>query len=254
MTKNPTGQTFGTLTIGTLNIRDGRNSRLAIAMRCMRQMNVGLGVLTETKISHDMYPHYSEGYTIVCTKSKKRQGGVALFFEQSKDWSVEGTKAFGPNVIRTTLVSGNKRWYIIGAYIPPSEDNGETLNCITQASTTVNNPNLPVILLGDFNVDLNDLREGDSGAVRRAETETLISSMGLTSMRQHFRQNKRHIGRYWTWHQRRAGREEAVTAICDHIFASARADLSNVQIKMPRFVTDHQMLKGVMVLGSTREH
>ena len=252
MTEKPTGDTPTNLTIGTLNIRDGRNTRLAIAMRCMREMRVGLGVLTETKISHDMYPHYAEGYTIVCTKSKSRQGGVALFFEQSKDFSVEGTRAFGANVIRATLVSGRKRWYIIGAYIPPSEVNGETLDCITQASTTVTNPNLPVVLLGVFNVDLDDLRSGEHGAVRRTETETLINSMGLKSMRQHFSQNKWHVGRHWTWFQRRG--DKRAGAICDHIFASTRADFSSVQIKMPRFVTDHYMLKGVMALGSTRDH
>ena len=160
----------------------------------------------------------------------------------------------GPNVIRTTLVSGRKRWHLIGAYIPPSDDTGETLNCITQARTTVNNPNLPVILLGDFNGDFDDLREGEPGAARRAETETLFSSMELTSMRQHFRQSKRNIGRHCTWYQRRSDRVEVVKAICDHILLSTRADISNLQIKMPRFVTDHRMLKGDMVLGSTREH
>ena len=78
--------------------------------------------------------------------------------------------------------------------------------------------------------------------------------MGLTSMRQHFRQSKRHIGRNWTWFQRRTEREGVASAICDHILTSNRADFSNVQLKIPRFVTDHHMLKGEMVLGATRDH
>ena len=41
--------------------------------------------------------------------------------------------AHGPNVISCVLVSGDRRWNILGVYIPPSEDNGETVNYLIEA-------------------------------------------------------------------------------------------------------------------------
>ena len=115
------------LQLGTLNIQDGQRNRLNAALRSMRLMEVDIGILTEMKFSNNKYTKYAEGYTMVGTKTNGRQGRVALFYSDRKDgWVFESTEKFGPNVIRTTLVSGNLRFYIIGLYIPPSEEDGQS--------------------------------------------------------------------------------------------------------------------------------
>jgi exonuclease III len=241
------------LKIATLNIMDARRTRLNAALRCMSQMNVDLGILTETKLSHDKYAKMAFGYAVVATKASATQGGVALFYRKAKGWSLESTRTFGPNVIRTTLVSGQKRWYIIGAYIPPSEEDGSTLECITQARNTVGNHRWPVVVLGDLNVDFENLRENrGEGAERRVETAALMGSLGLRSIRGHFCQRKGLLGRYWTWRQRRQG--VLYGSICDHILTDKRNSFLNCQIKTPRFDSDHRVLIGTMRLQSERHH
>lgn len=242
------------LSIGTLNIINAGRSRLNAALRCMREMNMDLGILTETKLYHTKYSKSCEGYLVEATVSERMKGGVALFYKRDpKGWSIESTKHFGPNVIRATLVSGHKHWNIIGAYVPPSESDGKTLDWITQAWLSRPNNRWPTILLGDLNVDLDKLGDGISdGTDRRVQTATLIDSLGLSSLRNHFRQCQRHLGRFWTWYQVRQGVTHG--AICDHILTDSKSDFTNCQIRIPRFDTDHYMLKCKMTLVSERSH
>jgi Exonuclease III len=202
MAESIPGDDHSSLTIATLNIINAGRSRLNAALRCMREMNVDLGILTETKLYHTKYSKACEGYVVKATVSERMKGGVALFYRRdSKDWSLESTKHFDPNVIRATLVvvSGQKHWTIIGACVPPSECDGKTLDWITQ--TWVSRPNhcWPTILLGDLNVDLDRLGDdtGD-GMDRRVQTAALVDSFGLSNLRNHFRQHQRHLGRFWT--------------------------------------------------------
>ena len=69
------------LRFGTWNIRSGRGEGLITALRAMLQMNVNFGVLTETKVTDNVYPRRFADYTIVATNAvSPHQGGVALFF------------------------------------------------------------------------------------------------------------------------------------------------------------------------------
>jgi exonuclease III len=105
------------------------NVRLETAMRMMRLMNIDTGILTET--------WKAEGYDIISTKAKSsHQGGVAIFYRSSNNWHIEGTKEYGHNVKLAELVSGKKRWILVGAYIPPSEEDGTTLDHIQAATTS----------------------------------------------------------------------------------------------------------------------
>ena len=119
---------YPSIKICTFNIMHRGNAHLEATMRTMRHTNMDLGILTETKLVEDFYTTRCEGYDIVSTKAKsKHQGGVILFYQQSTKWHIEGTNTFSPNVIHAELVSGKMRWTIVGAYIPPSKDNGTTL-------------------------------------------------------------------------------------------------------------------------------
>ena len=183
------------LRLATLNIIDGRRNRLNAALRCMKQMNVDIGLLTETKLSNDRYTKSAEGYRVEGTKADVGKGGVALVYQDSKAWGLESTRTFGPNVIKTTLVSGQRRWYIIGVYIPPSEIDGATLDCVQQAKDATNNARWPTIMLGDLNVDIeNPGGNSREGVERRLETAALVTSMGLRSIISSFRPSKKRLG------------------------------------------------------------
>jgi hypothetical protein len=100
----------------------------------------------------------SNGYNIIVTQATSiYQGGVALFFNNTSIlFIVEGALSFGPNVIQAKRISGNKRWTILGCYIPPSEVNKKALNFLRRALQH-DNYNNKYILLGDLNVNLQDM-------------------------------------------------------------------------------------------------
>jgi hypothetical protein len=63
--------------------------------------------------------------------------------------------------VSCVLVSGERRWNVIGTYIPPSETDGETVNFINEA-VQYRGTKDPYILLGDLNVDVDhpkDIRD-----------------------------------------------------------------------------------------------
>jgi len=245
------------MNICTYNIlaAEGRGSdgcnRLEQVMRCMRLMNIDLGILTETKLVQGCHTVSAEGYDIVASAAKsKHQGGVALFYRKSKNFHVEGTRTFGPNVIGATLVAGRKRWRIVGAYIPPSEVDGSTLDFIqaAAAAAATSSQHIPLILLGDLNVDLKQVDAIINE--RQIETAALLSSLGLTNLNNNFVQRKR-VGD-WTWFQRREGRR--IVRRCDYILATDTESFQALRIKTPRYNSDHRMVMGILRLDYTRQH
>ena len=247
----PPSESF--LRLATLNITDARNARLNAAIRCMKEMRIDIGVLTETKLHHDRYTKSSDGYTVVATKADKSKGGVALVYRKAEGWVLESIRCFGPNVIRAVLVSGQRRFLLVGVYISPSDDPGVTLAFLAEACRPPTNRSWPLLLLGDLNVNFDDLGDMNRiGAGRRLETAALVESLGLSSMRGHFRQRKRWIGRNWTWRQWRSGR--LIGSVCDHILTNRTSVFANCQLKQPRFDTDHNILVGTLRLSSLRHH
>ena len=69
--------------LAMLNIVDARNCRLNAALRCMNQMNIDLGILTEMKLSTDKYTKFAEGYKFVATTADGKKGGVGICYKQS---------------------------------------------------------------------------------------------------------------------------------------------------------------------------
>ena len=64
---------------------------------------------------------------------------------------MEGTTIFGTNVVTFLLMLGERRWYVVGAYVPPN--NGPTMHCVEQAPKAAPK-GVEVIMLGDLNVRL----------------------------------------------------------------------------------------------------
>jgi hypothetical protein len=141
-------------------------------------MNIDIGILTETKLPQ-YHTLYCEDYDITTTEAHSNYiGGVALCVKKSKWYNVEGTCCHGNNVISTQLVSGTKRWLVIGAYIPPSETNMATINHIESAIEMGYVLGIPIILLGDLNVDLS-CKDFSSLNQRKMETMALVTQYGL---------------------------------------------------------------------------
>ena len=236
------------LKICTYNIQSGGINRLEQVLRCMRMMNIDIGFLTETKLIQGFHTQGAEGYEVIATEARSRhQGGVALCYRKSANFHIEGTSTVGPNVISATLVSGRKRWRMLGVYIPPSEEDGSTLEFVQRAATAATS-RMPLILLGDLNVDLKNIQAATGG--RRMETVALVSTLGLIDLNQQFMQ-RQGIGD-WTWSQRREGRR--IVSRCDYILATDMADFRAFRIKEPRFATDHRMLVSVLRVDCKRQH
>ena len=143
------------LKICTLNIQHAGNAKLETATRALDQMGVDVAILTETKL-----PKYntikSSGYDITHTAARSNSiGGAALCVRKSPWFHVESTKAHGHNVISTHLVTGRKRWLLIGIYIPPSETDHTTVRHALIAARESEKYNIPIIMIGDLNIDLD---------------------------------------------------------------------------------------------------
>ena len=80
----------------TYNIISAGGNNLNMVLWVMNQVGIDLGVLMETKLSHDKYTQNCKGYAIYSTKSDGFKGGVAVFYCNSSQWTIEGIKAFGP--------------------------------------------------------------------------------------------------------------------------------------------------------------
>ena len=170
--------------IVTWNIISGRQARLEMVLRTMGIMEVDFGLLTETKLTDDVYTRSAYGYTVVATSAVSHvQGGVAFFYRDAECFVVESVVKHGPNVISCELVSGSIRQPIVGAYIPPTDST--TLEYIGQALNRFrDNYNRP-ILMGDLNVDLTTPR-----GERATQIAALLSDAGLEDMLPHFRQRR----------------------------------------------------------------
>ena len=80
-------------------------------------MHIDVAVLTETKLHHNKYTKATDGYSVVATVADMRKGGVAFVYRTaSTGWALESTQCFGKNVMRATLVSGQRRYFIVGVY------------------------------------------------------------------------------------------------------------------------------------------
>ena len=242
--KSSSTPTQARLRMITYNVRSARGSYLQIALRAMAQMRIHLGFLLETRITNAIYPHDCCGYKVQATKAKtSSQGGIALFYKSDSDqWCVEGIRTHGPNVISATLVSGSYRWSLVGAYIPPSDTTGETLQHLEQAFRTRCHHQL--ILFGDLNVDLYHPTD-----VRAEEIVTFTALSGLSDVSRFFPRPLR--GR-WTWSQSREN--HVITSTTDYILAENPHTFSRWTIKTPRFSSDHRAILAELNLAPAASH
>jgi len=232
------------IVIGTWNIQSGRNSRLETALRALGVVGVDLAFLTETKLTDGIYTRFSSDYHVLATNAASRtQGGVALVYRDSPYWQVESAVLHGPNVISAEIVSGNKRYGIVGAYIPPKDST--TSVHVTAALDRFASRRRQVILVGDLNINL-DSPESE----RDVEIAQLLANAGLRDMHHHFKTGRR---RSSTWHQKR--NEEIVWSRPDYFLGTDRRIIRKYKIRDPRhFVTDHKLVCGYLISNELKEN
>ena len=146
---------------GTYNIRNGRNGGLESALQGMTQATIDLGVFQETKCTDGIYTRASAGYRVVATEAPSRhRGGVALFYRTTAQFAVEKVREYGPNVLSFKVVTGRRRWYIIGCYIAP--DDARTIERVVTALGDQSR-GTALIVAGDFSTDLGEMASNGRG-------------------------------------------------------------------------------------------
>ena len=106
--------------IASINIRSGRVGSLETGLRALRKGNIGIRVLQKTKLVRGIHTLLSSDYKVWAIEAGRRHwGGIYIVMREDEGWKVEGAHIFGPNVVFFTVVSGNKLWYVVGAYVPP---------------------------------------------------------------------------------------------------------------------------------------
>ena len=224
------------INIATLNLRDGRAGRLALACDRLRRHHVGIAVVTETKLQ-GFHTTRASGFTIVATKAPSaHQGGVALVFKDDADWHVEDARPVGPNIVCGTIVHGMERTTIFGVYIPPSEVDLATTHALAEAMRGCDASR--TIVVGDFNVALKKPRDERQERI----VEELVA-LDVTDVADQFwaRGGKRH---WWTWRMFREGR--AVSSLCDYVLGGSKVKWRRHNVVSVAFDTDHRMVTATL--------
>ncbi len=191
----------GFITLAMFNICSGRNGGLKSALRAMAKTEVGCGILTETKITGDIYTCFSLWYNVFALNTNSvRQGGIAFFWRDNNFYEIKETKFWGPNVLSFELVTSATCFYVVGAYILPL-DPGTALSHVELAWKKCP-AGCKCILLGNLNANVLTPHDECQDTI----TE-MVDSMDLLIILDQFQQRQQHRSRgsSWTWGMRRGG-------------------------------------------------
>ena len=130
---------------------------------------------------------------------------------------MEAVRKYGPNVIGFQLVTGVRRWYIVGCYLAP--DDTSTIERVVKALRD-RPKGAELLVVGDLNTNLA-APEGDR---REEDIAATIVTEGLENMAQNFLPRERWWCRDWrTWGMLRKGRE--VRSRTDYILGQIAVSL-----------------------------
>ena len=199
------------MSIATWNITDGRCAGLESAGKALEEAGVDIAFVQESKFMDDAYAtKYVGPYTILTSATDRFNcGGVSLFYKAGSKYNLENGRAVGPNCITFELETGETRYYVIGAYLPPSDLTG-SFRAVEHALGQIPKGCI-LMLLGDLNVDLDVPRNE-----REAEIAAKLDSFGLACATKHFRVRTTRRGRRrklrgkWSYRRRRTDRGESV--------------------------------------------
>ncbi len=126
----------GTFLLATWSIRCGQNTGLTSAAKGLAQMGVNCAILTKVKIINDKYPRCASGFKVFLLKATNHsQGGIALLWNKGHaSFEVKAVDIITPNLLIFQLVTGYKRFYVMGIHIPPNDTTGLDALCAAWAS------------------------------------------------------------------------------------------------------------------------
>ena len=151
-----------------------------MVLRELNRLNIDIGILTESKLTHGIHTRRAFGYNVYAMEAiSPHKGGVALIWRDSFSWSLESERLHGPNVVSFELRTTVHRYLVVGAYISSSEEDGSTLDYIQCAIDR--RPGLRTILLGDFNVDFQNLARQAARRKYSLRSPDLALIMALTT-------------------------------------------------------------------------
>ena len=163
---------------------------------------IDCGVLKEMNITKGFFARESSGFRVMATEVlSSHRGGVASFYREAENFSIEELRLHGPNIIGFQLVTWRRRWHVMGCYIAPN--NALTIEDV--AAAIRDRPyGAELLVTGNLNSNLAEL-EGTS----RCEAITdKLAMTGLLDMGLHFLPRcKPWLQDMCMWHMRRDGQE-----------------------------------------------
>ncbi len=176
------------VTITTYNVVSARGTQLLGALRAMADLNTDIAVLTETKLCGGRHAKQGFGYSVFATSAvSPHQGGITLVWRtKPAHWILEGVRTLSANSLSAILVSGTKRWLLLGTYLSPNVDPESELGILEVEGQR--HPNVPVILMGDLNADLNDNANANIWSIA---ITTTLQHLGAADIFHRFIQKKK---------------------------------------------------------------
>ena len=166
-------------------------------------MGIGAAVLTEMKITDNRYPKFSSGYKIIASKATSHsQGGVALVWKEGHDsFEVEAATVVTANLLTFQLVTGYKRFHVMGIYIPPNHTT--RVDVLRQAWEACPANCIPLVI-GDLNVNFEHPRNAHEEDIADLldEINLVDSSFKFWLQQCQLQLTKRQ----WTWRHKLTGR------------------------------------------------
>ena len=161
-------------------------------------------------------------------------------------FEVKAVRKYGPNVLSFEVVTGERRWYIIGCYLAPKYS--DTIERVV-AALGDKLRGTALLVAGDLNTDLGDTENERSGS----EIAAAMTESGVEDMTAHFLPRKRKWGRELrTWSMVREGK--VVRSRTDYLLGTDKSLFRNVSVRDPRHNTDHFMVVGCLRSVPERDH
>jgi hypothetical protein len=137
------------------------------------------------------------------------QGGVALLYRECTEFQVESIRRHGGKVIPFMIATGGQRQSVVSCYIPPSDQDLQTLHHINEAFLRFG-PGVTPWVLCNINADIKSPQ-----TVWQAAVITELVGRGLVDALAHFRQRSRCFHDLHTWKMRRNG--IVISSRCNYI-------------------------------------
>jgi hypothetical protein len=153
---------------------------MAAAAKGLVQMGVGIGILTCTKVTNDRYSKSLSGYRVLVSKvASPHQGRIGLIWREDHDgFEVKAVRPLTPNLMSFQLITGNKRFYVMGIYIPPNCTLGvDNLRVAWEACPTDCTP----LVIRDLNIWFEDPADNRVDAI-----VDLLEEINTTNLSRNF--------------------------------------------------------------------